>query len=196
MEAAIVSHILKNISAFEEDGIRAEGAELQCKTRDFQNSQLWGQFSPGSEGCIWNPVDHVVYPPSSTPGNWNFWATSSEKKVSPVGGSKLANFITRPSLQIAPKFERLDILGLKTYQKPIATTSVRFEMKTIWPKNGFFEIPKMAVLAAPGPAVRAGWAKRGSPAFVLGPSASLVRVSSKSDSGRRQCSVLLTCNHS
>ena len=130
-------------------------------------------------------MDHVVYPPSSTPGNWNFWATSSEKKVSPVGGSKLANFITRPSLQIAPKFERLDILGLKTYQKPIATTSVQFEMKTIWPKNGFFEIPKMAVLAAPGPAVWAGWAKRGSPDFVLGPAAPLVQVSSKSDSGRR-----------
>ena len=86
MEAAIVSHILKNISAFEEDGIWAEGAELQCKTRDFQNGQLWGQFSPGSEGCIWNPVDHVVYPPSSTPGKWNFWATSSEKNASPVGG--------------------------------------------------------------------------------------------------------------
>ena len=89
------------------------------------------------------------------------------------------------SLKIAPKFERLDISGLKTYQKPIATTSVRFEMKTIWPKNGFFEIQKMAVLAAPGPAVRAGWAERGSPDFVLGPAAPLVQVSSKLDSGRR-----------
>ena len=54
----------------------------------------------------------------------------------------------------------------------------------------------MAVLAAPGPAARAEWAKRGSPNFVLGPGAPLVRVSSKSDSGRRQCSALLRCNHS
>ena len=186
MEAAIVSHILKNISAFEEDGIWAEGAELQCKTRDFQNGQLWGQFSPGSEGCIWNPVDHVVYPPSSTPGNWNFWATSSEKKVSPVGGSKLANFITRPSLQIALKFERLDILGLKTYQKPIANISLGIRRKKIWPKNQIFQSPKMATLEAPGPAESAERAERGSPNFVLGPGAPLVQVSSKSESGRGQ----------
>ena len=82
--------------------------------------------------------------------------------------------ISRLSLKIAPKFERLDILGPKTYQKPIANISVWFEMNKIWPKNGFFEIPKMAVLAAPGPAIRAGWAKRGSPDFVLGPAAPLV----------------------
>ena len=131
MEAAIVRHAPRNISAFGEDGIGAEGAELQCKTRDFQNGRLWGQFSPGSEAGIWNPVDHVVYPPSSTPGKWNFWATSSEKKVSPVGGSKLADSISRPSLQIAPKFKILDISGLKTYQKPIANISLGFERKKI-----------------------------------------------------------------
>ena len=196
MESAIVRHALRNVSALGEDRIGAARPELQCKTRDFQNGQLWSQFSPGSEAGIWNPVDHVLYPPSSTPGKWNFWAISSEKRASPVGGSKPADSISRLCLHIAPKFESLDISGLKTYQKPIANISVRFEMNKIWPKNGFFEIPKMAVLAAPGPAVRAGWAKRGSPNFVLGPAAPLVRVSSKSDSGRRQCSVLLTCNHS
>ena len=119
-------------------------------------------------------LDHVTYPPSFTPGRWNFWDISMEKSVSPVGGSKLADSISRLCLHIAPNFERLDISGLKTYQKPIATTSVRFEMKTIWPKNGFFDIPKMAVLAAPGPAARAEWAKRGSPNFILGPGATLV----------------------
>ena len=86
MEAAIVRHTLRNISAFGEDGIGAARPELQCKTRDFQNGQLWGQFPPGSEAGIWNPVDHEVYPPRSTPGKWSFWATPSEKKASPVGG--------------------------------------------------------------------------------------------------------------
>ena len=131
MEAAIVRHDLRNISALGEDGIGAGRPEVQCKTRDFQNGRLWGQFSPGSEAGIWNPVDHVVYPPSSTPGKWNFWATSKEKKASPVGGSKLADSISRPSLQIAPKFERLDITGPKTYQKPLANISVGFERNKI-----------------------------------------------------------------
>ena len=97
---------------------------------------------------------------------------------------------------VAPKFERLDILGLKLYQKPITNISVGFEIKKIGPKNGFFRSQKMATLAAPGPAESADWAKRGSPNFVLGPGAPLVQVSSKSDSGRRQCSALLRCNHS
>ena len=131
MEAAIVRHVLRNISALREDRIGAARPELQCKMRDFQNGQLWAQFSPSSEGCIWNPVDHVVYPPSSTPGKWNFWATSSEKSVSPVGGSKLADSISPPGLQIAPKFKSLDISGLKTYQKPIANISVGFEIQKI-----------------------------------------------------------------
>ena len=73
--------------------------------------------------------------------------------------------ISHPSLKIAPKLERLDISGPKTYQKAIANISVRFEIKKIWPKNGFFERPKMAVLAAPGSAARAKWAKRGSPNY-------------------------------
>ena len=93
--------------------------------------------------------------------------------------------ISHPCLKIAPKFERLDISGLKTYQKPIANISEWFEVKKLWPKNDFSKNQKMAVLAAPGPAVRARWAKRGPPGFVSGPGAPLVRVSSKSDSGCR-----------
>ena len=76
-------------------------------------------------------MDHVVYPPSSTPEKWNFWATSLEKKVSPVGGLKLADSISRLCLHIAPKFEELDILGLKTYQKPIANISLGIWRKKI-----------------------------------------------------------------
>ena len=86
MEAAIVRHELRNISALRAESIGADRPELQCKMRDFQNDRLWGQFSPSSGADIWNPVDHVVYPPSSTPGKWNFWAISSENNVSPVGG--------------------------------------------------------------------------------------------------------------
>ena len=141
-------------------------------------------------------MDHVVYLPSSTPGKWNFWAISSEKKVSPLGGSKLAYFISRPGLYLAPKCESLDISGLKTYQKPIANISLGFERKKIRPKNRIFQSPKMATLEAPGPAESAEWAERGSPNFVLGPDAPLVRVSSKSESSRGQCSVHLSCNHS
>ena len=98
MEAAIVRHALRNISVFGEDGIGADRPELQGKTRDFQNGRLWGPFSPGSGLAVESSLDHVTYPPSFTPGKWNFWATSSEKKVSPVGGSKLAYFISRLSL--------------------------------------------------------------------------------------------------
>ena len=44
----------------------------------------------------------------------------------------------------------------------------------------------MATLEAPGPAESAECAERGSPNFVLGPDARLVRFSSKSGSGRGQ----------
>ena len=86
MEAAIVRHALRNISALGEDGIGAARPELQCKTRDFQKSRLWGQFSPGSGLAVESSLDHVTYPPSFTPGRWNFWDISMEKSVSPVGG--------------------------------------------------------------------------------------------------------------
>ena len=43
----------------------------------------------------------------------------------------MSSAISHPCLKIAPKFERLDILGLKTYQKPIANISVWFEIKKI-----------------------------------------------------------------
>ena len=52
MEAVMVRHVLRNISALGEDGIGAARPELQYKMRDFQNGQLWGQFSPGSEAGI------------------------------------------------------------------------------------------------------------------------------------------------
>ena len=86
MEAAIVRHALRNILALGEDGIGAARPELQCKTRDFQNGQLWGQFSPDSGLAVESSLDHVTYPPSFTPGRWNFWDISMEKSVSPVGG--------------------------------------------------------------------------------------------------------------
>ena len=43
MEAAIVRHDLRNISALGEDGIGADRPELQCKTRDFQYGRLPAQ---------------------------------------------------------------------------------------------------------------------------------------------------------
>ena len=43
MEAAIVRHDLRNISALGEDGSRADRPELQCKTRDFQYGRLPAQ---------------------------------------------------------------------------------------------------------------------------------------------------------
>ena len=46
MEEAIVRHVLRNISGPGKDGIGAGTTELQCKTSDFQNLKLWGQFSP------------------------------------------------------------------------------------------------------------------------------------------------------
>ena len=86
MEVAIVRHALRNISALGEGGIGAARPELECKTHDFQNVQLWGQFSPGSGLAVESSLDHVTYPPSFTPGRWNFWDISMEKSVSPVGG--------------------------------------------------------------------------------------------------------------
>ena len=86
MKAAIVRHALRNISALGEDGVRAARPELQRKTRDFQKSRLRGQFSPGSGLAVESSLDHVTYPPSFTPGKWNFWDISMEKSVSPVGG--------------------------------------------------------------------------------------------------------------
>ena len=46
---------------------------------------------------------------------------------------------SRPRLKIAQKFQRLDILGLKTYEKPIANISLRFERKkNLAEKTDFF----------------------------------------------------------
>ena len=56
MEAAIVRHALRNISALGEDGIGAARPELQCKTRDFQNGRLWAQFSPGWGGVAFGTL--------------------------------------------------------------------------------------------------------------------------------------------
>ena len=98
IEVAFVKHDIRNISAFGEDGIGADKPELQGKTRLFQNGRLWGPFSPGSGLAVESSLDHVTYPPSFTPGKWNFWATSKQKKASLVGGSKLANFISRLGL--------------------------------------------------------------------------------------------------
>ena len=61
--------------------IGAPRRELQGKTWDFQKSQLWAQFSLGSWEPNWIPRYHVVYPPRSTPGTWNFWAISKEKRA-------------------------------------------------------------------------------------------------------------------
>ena len=62
----------------------------------------------------------------------------------------MARAITRPSLKIAQNSEKLDISGPKTYQKPIANISVRFERKKIWLKNEILLWSKMATLEAPG----------------------------------------------
>ena len=79
MERAIVRHILRNIlgSGKEESG--AGMPELQSKTSDFQKSQLWNQISSLWASSVSICRDHVVYPPRSPPGTWNFWASSTEK---------------------------------------------------------------------------------------------------------------------
>ena len=98
----------------------------------------------------------------------------------------MARAITRPSLKIAQKSERLDISGPKTYQKPIANISVRFERKKIWLKNDIFLRPKMATLEAPGHHVWARTVERGVSNLVLGPGDRLQRFLSESESGPRQ----------
>ena len=86
MEATIFRHALWNISALGEDGIGAARPELQYKTCDFLKSRLWRQFSPGIGLAMESSLDRVTYPPSFTPGRWNFWDISMEKSISPVGG--------------------------------------------------------------------------------------------------------------
>ena len=104
---------------------------------------------------------------------------------------------SRPRLKIAQKFQRLDISGLKTYEKPITNISLRFERQKNLAKNGFLGGSKMPPLGGPG----ALWAwarisKRGVSNLVLAQNERLERVSSKSGSGRRQTSARLRCNHS
>ena len=92
--------------------------------------------------------------------------------------------------QDSSKIQKIGHFGAKNLPKPIANISVRFERKKIWPKKHFSKNPKISASEAPGPA------KRGLPDFVLGPATPLVQFLSKSDLGRRECSVLLTCNDS
>ena len=72
---------------------------------------------------------------------------------------------SRPRLKIAQKFQRLDISGLKTYEKPIANISLRFERKKNWPKNGFLGVSKKAhfwpLLRPVGPFYGPEWPKGG-----------------------------------
>ena len=65
-----------------------------------------------------------------------FGLAMRRKKIGPQGPKSVIGHIS-PSIKIAPKFERLDISGLETYQKPIANISARFERKEIYPKNHF-----------------------------------------------------------
>ena len=43
-------------------------------------STFKAQISPAQCASNWIPRNHVVYPPRSTPGTWNFWASYAEKK--------------------------------------------------------------------------------------------------------------------
>ena len=79
MEQAIVRHILRNISGSGKEEIGAGMPELEGKTSDFQKSQLWDQISPLWASSVSICRDHVVYPPRSPPGTWNFWASYTEK---------------------------------------------------------------------------------------------------------------------
>ena len=60
-------------------------------------------------------------------------------------------------------------------------------MKKFGQKTDFLKFQKWPFW----PAVRTGWAERGSPDFVLGPAAPLVRVSSKSDPDHFKLSIFL-----
>ena len=81
MERALVRDIRRNFLALNAEPDWRPRRELQGKTWDFQKSQLSAQFSPGSWEPNWIPRYHVVYPPRSTPGTWNFWAISKEKRA-------------------------------------------------------------------------------------------------------------------
>ena len=104
MEAAIVRHVLRNIFALGEDGIGAARPELQCKTRDFQNGRLWGQFSPSSELAVESSLDHVTYPPSSTPETWNFGAICRHRRDMESAGFDPPTGLALFSEEIAQKF--------------------------------------------------------------------------------------------
>ena len=68
MEQAIVRHILRNILGSGKEEIGAGMPELEGKTSDFQESQLWDQISPLWASSVSICRDHVVYPPRSPPG--------------------------------------------------------------------------------------------------------------------------------
>ena len=98
MKRAIVRHILRNISGSGKEDIGATRPELQGKTSDFQKSQLWDQISPLWASSVSICRDHVVYPPRSPPGTWNFWDSYTEKNGRAVG-AKICDrpYITRAS---------------------------------------------------------------------------------------------------
>ena len=98
MEWAIVRHILRNISGSGKEDIGATRPELQGKTSDFQKSQLWDQISPLWASSVSICRDHVVYPPRSLPGTWNFWDSYTEKNGRAVG-AKICDrpYLTRAS---------------------------------------------------------------------------------------------------
>ena len=99
MKRAIVRHILRNISGSGKVEIGAGTPELQGKTSDFQKIQLWDQISPLYASSFWIPPDHVVYPPRSPPGTWNFWASYTEKNNRAAG----AKICDRPYLARASR---------------------------------------------------------------------------------------------
>ena len=98
MERAIVRHVLRNISGSGKKQIGAGTPELQGKTPDFPKSQLWDQISPLWTSSVSICRDHVVYPPRSPPGTWNFWDSYMEKNGRAVG-AKICDrpYLTRAS---------------------------------------------------------------------------------------------------
>ena len=93
---------------------------------------------------------------------------------------------SRPSLKIPQKFERLDISGMKTTKKPIASISLQFERKKIGRKTAFSEGQNCPLGRPLGTPLWARMAKRGVSNLVLAQNERLEQILSKSESGRRQ----------
>ena len=94
MEQAIVRHILRNILGPGKEEIGAGMPELQGKTSDFQESQLWDQISSLWASSVSICRDHVVYPPNLRLGLEIFGIATRRKTVGPWGPKSVIGHIS------------------------------------------------------------------------------------------------------